>query len=83
MSQNPIPGIAHDPSPWWRHRMMWLVFGGPAVVVVAAVATGMIAANGADVVLQVEATPLRAAAPAVQARNHAASPALPRPQARP
>ena len=79
MSKPTIPGVPHDPSPWWRHRMMWLVFGGPAVVVVAAIATGVIAANGADTVLKVEEIPARAAAPAMQGRNHAASPALPKP----
>jgi alkanesulfonate monooxygenase SsuD/methylene tetrahydromethanopterin reductase-like flavin-dependent oxidoreductase (luciferase family) len=49
----------------------------PPIVVVAAIATGVIAARGADVVLHVDEVPERAAAPAMQARNHAASPALP------
>lgn len=78
MSKTPIPGIPHDPSPWWRHRMMWLVVGGPTVVVVAAVATGIIAARGADVVLHPDDVPARAVAPAEMGRNHAASPALPK-----
>jgi uncharacterized protein len=73
----PLQRPPHDPSPWWHHRMMWLVLGGPAIVVVAAIATGVIAARGADVVLHVDEVPERAAAPAMQARNHAASPALP------
>jgi uncharacterized protein len=64
-------------SPWWRERMMWLVVGGPATVVVAALITGAIAVHGADVV--VVERPARAGAPepntpAVQARNHAATP---------
>jgi len=25
-------------SPWWRHGMVWLVFGGPLAVVLASVA---------------------------------------------
>jgi len=78
MSKNPIHGISHDPSPWWRHRMMWLVVGGPAVVVVAAITTGVIAARGADVVLHRDDVPERSAAPAEVGRNHAASPALPK-----
>lgn len=78
MSKYPIPGIPHDPSPWWRHGMMWLVLGGPAVVVVAAVATGVIAARGADVVLHKDDEQVRAVAPAEMGRNHAASPALPK-----
>lgn len=65
-----------DPSPWWRHRMMWLVVGGPLVVVVAAIATAVIAIRGADPVLKVtDPQQARGAAPAVQARNHAATPA--------
>lgn len=26
--------------PWWRVRMVWLAFGGPALVVVASLVTG-------------------------------------------
>jgi uncharacterized protein len=63
-----------DKSAWWHHPMMWLVLGGPAVVVLAAIATAVIAARGADVVLHVEDAPGRAAVPAMQARNHAATP---------
>ena len=61
--------------------MMWLVIGGPLVVVVAAVVTAIIAIRGADPVLprEAEVPSSRQAAegdftPAVQARNHAASP---------
>jgi uncharacterized protein len=63
-----------EKSAWWHHRMMWLVLGGPAVVVVAAIATAVIAARGADVVLHVDDVPDRAALPAMQGRNHAATP---------
>ena len=71
---------ASDPSPWWRHRMMWLVVGGPLLVVVAAIATAVIATRGADPVLQVtESQSTRATAPAVQARNHAATAAEAKP----
>lgn len=63
----------HEPSPWWRHRMMWLVVGGPAAVVVAALVTAVIATRGADPVLDTRADS-RAAVPAVQGRNHAATP---------
>lgn len=68
-----------DKSAWWHHRMMWLVLGGPAVVVVAAIATAVIAVRGADVVLHVDGVPARAALPAMQARNHAATLASPAP----
>lgn len=64
-------------APWWGFGMVWLVVGGPALVVVAAVVTAVIAFRGADVPL--ERVPLAADgigaadAPAVQARNHAAT----------
>ena len=38
-------------EPWWRVGPMWLVVGGPLVVVAAAIATAVIAVNGADPVL--------------------------------
>jgi len=56
-------------SPWWRHPMMWLVVGGPAVVVVAALITAGIAIRYADPVLDTRAEPT-----AVEGRNHAATP---------
>lgn len=56
-------------TPWWREPMMWLVVGGPTVVVVAALITVVIAVRGADPVLDT-----RQGQPAVQGRNHAATP---------
>jgi hypothetical protein len=55
-------------TPWWRHGMVWLVIGGPAAVVVAGFATLAIAIANPDPVLATSDTP------AVQGRNHAASP---------
>ena len=67
--------------PWWRHRMMWLVVGGPLVVVVAAIVTAVIAIRGADPVIEERAAgsvgPGDAHAPAIKARNHAATPKAP------
>lgn len=40
-----------SPEAWWRVGPMWLVVGGPLVVVVAAIATAVIAVKGADPVL--------------------------------
>lgn len=57
---------------WWREPMMWLVVGGPLAVVLAGVVTAVIAVRGADPVLDT-----RAGQPAVQGRNHAATPAVP------
>ncbi len=39
------------PTPWWRVPHMWLVVGGPLVVVIAAIVTAFIAIDGADPVL--------------------------------
>ena len=57
--------------PWWREPMVWLVVGGPAAVVVASLATAVIAWRGADPVVSESAGALQ---PAVKARNHAAAP---------
>lgn len=43
---SPVPPVA-----WWRVPHMWMVVGGPLVVVVAAIVTAVIAVNGADPVL--------------------------------
>lgn len=53
---------------WWREPMMWLVVGGPAIVVVAAIVTAVIAIRGADPVLDTREPT------AMQSRNHAATP---------
>ncbi|HEY6512938.1 MAG TPA: nitrogen fixation protein FixH [Burkholderiaceae bacterium] len=64
------------PPPWWRVPALWLVIGGPALVVVASFVTLAIAWHGAD-------PPVRAGAPAASAdtmtpakdaRNHVATP---------
>ena len=69
-----MPPAATGPiSPWWRHGMVWLVLGGPAVVVLASVATLVIALTHPDQVLQRGAAPPEQV-PAVQGRNHAATP---------
>jgi uncharacterized protein len=43
------------PVAWWRVPQMWLVVGGPLVVVVASIITAVIAVKGADPVLNKEA----------------------------
>ena len=65
--------------PWWREPMVWLVIGGPAAVVVAGVATLIIAMHRPDPVIKADADK----PPAVQTRNHAATPAVYRPAAVP
>ncbi len=62
-------------TPWWRVGMMLLVMGGPAVVVVASVVTGVIAWRYGDVPLNLANPPhADTMVPADHARNHAATP---------
>ncbi len=62
------------PLPWWRIRMVWLVIGGPLAVVVASFVTLAIAIGHPDPVLSAGPAARAADLPAVQARNHAATP---------
>ncbi len=82
--------------PWWKFGHVWLVISGPAVVVVASLATGWIALRWADPVVDADyyrkgieinqtlaAEKARSLAPAVQGRNHAATPTQALPLAKP
>ena len=68
--------------PWWRFPIVWFALAGPMLVVVAGFATMAVAYRHADVVLVEATTPAAAGgadragatAPALQARNHAATP---------
>ncbi|MBX3623015.1 MAG: hypothetical protein KF891_23855 [Rhizobacter sp.] len=76
--QTPNPQTKKSP-PWWRVGMVWLVLGGPAVVVVASFVTLKIALTHIDPVLQTQPAYAHPSAvtphtPALQARNHAATP---------
>lgn len=71
--------------PWWSFGHVWLLISGPAVVVVAGFFTYYLAARSPDPVLPTQ-TPTAnvqgqgadiSQAPAVQARNHAATGSLP------
>ena len=70
------------PPPWWRFPIVWFALSGPMLVVVAGLTTMAIAYRHADVVLVEVATTETArtgaragpTAPALQARNHAATP---------
>ena len=76
--------------PWWRHPYVWLIIAGPAIVVVAGFYTYYLAARSPDPVLPTQAPASSSTAqsegisqaPAVQARNHAATGTLP-PEASP
>ena len=85
---NPMVSERIGPTlPWWRVRMVWLVLGGPAIVVVAGFVTLGIAIRGGDRPLleggaATAATAAPAApaalaeshAPATQGRNHVLAP---------
>jgi hypothetical protein len=74
---------------WWRYGHVWLVISGPLLVVVASFISAFVAFQGNDTALQDDPAAIRAAhnmqlnkdrgmAPAMQARNHAATPVVPR-----
>ena len=70
---------AADPAhrPWYRIPAMYLVIGGPATVVVAGIATAVIAYRGADRPLLEHVSSAESTqphAPAMAGRNHAATP---------
>ena len=50
-SSSPAVAAPVPPVSWWRVPHMWLVVGGPLVVVVASLITAFIAVNNADPVL--------------------------------
>lgn len=77
-------------APWWKFGHVWLVVGGPAVVVVACIATIVIAVRSPDPVVAddyyrrgieinktLAAQEGKAMMPALQGRNHAATPPAP------
>jgi hypothetical protein len=78
--------IPTQPAPWWRHGHVWLVVSGPALVVVASLITVFLAIRHPDAVIggqepakasraKVPLQPSdRALAPALEGRNHAATP---------
>ena len=76
--------------PWWHFGHVWLVIAGPAIVVVAGFLTFYLAVRSPDPVLPTSPAPGASAsgqgtgiteAPAMQARNHAATGVLPAPAA--
>lgn len=86
------PPSAQTAQPWWRFPLVWMVIAGPALVVVAGMATVWIAVRTPDPVVVVDyyrrgleinktlaAQSPKALLPALQGRNHAATP-LPAPK---
>ena len=84
---NPDPAL-----PWWRVPMVWVVLSGPLSVVVASLATAVVAWKHIDPVIvdarpgqsrphaqpadevAAPSDPKDSLAPAMKARNHAATP---------
>ena len=75
-------------KPWWSFGMVWMIIAGPAAVVAAGFVTLYLAVTIPDPVLPTEALNPRnaienqqkldtAMAPAIQARNHAATGVVP------
>jgi hypothetical protein len=74
-------------APWWKHGHVWLLIAGPATVVLAGIATIVIAVNSPDPLVAQDyyrrgieinktlAAQDKALMPAIQGRNHAATPA--------
>jgi hypothetical protein len=69
---------ATETAPWWRVGMVWLVLGGPAAVVLACVVTVTIAVRTSEPVLTAQSTEKFSDKPAMQGRNHAATPTAPK-----
>lgn len=73
-------------QPWWKHGFVWMILGGPAAVIVAGIATVVIAVRTPDPVVAADyyrrgieinktlAAKDKANLPALQGRNHAATP---------
>ncbi len=87
-SSSSTQALSAQSRPWWREYMLWLVIGGPAVVVVASFVTLTLAIRNPDPVLEpgkLTAQPSHehagskakaetaAYVPAMQGRNHAAT----------
>lgn len=73
-----VSNIALAPVPWWRVGVMWLVVGGLGVVVAGSFALLYTAIRHADTVLPqavARGVPNTPGSPALQARNHSATPA--------
>ena len=78
---DPVQDLA--PVPWWRVGVMWLFVGGLGLVVIGSFALLATAVRHADTVEPQAAVrsgardaPNTPTSPALQARNHAATPAL-------
>ena len=84
-----LPSRQPDDAPWWKHGHVWLLIAGPAAVILAGIATAVIAVRSNDPVVDSDyyrrgieinktlAARDKAHLPALQGRNHAATPVAP------
>jgi hypothetical protein len=70
---NRTPTETNLNPPWWKLPIVWMVIGGPALVVVASFVTLALAIIYPDPVLDAPLRAGKAEQPAMQARNHAAT----------
>jgi hypothetical protein len=90
------PTVSEAATPWWHFGHVWLVIAGPAVVVVAAFVTLWLAIKIPDPVvaddyykrgMEINKTladqGTKALLPALQGRNHAATPSQDLPPSKP
>jgi hypothetical protein len=94
MSDIAVPRSPQDGQPWWKYGHVWLVVAGPVVVVIASFITLYLAVTRPDPVLDENyyqkgaeinkslADSPKSLAPAMKARNHAAT-GVPQPAAAP
>lgn len=81
------PSTPETGKPWWTHGHVWLVIAGPAIVVVASIATLVLALRtpdplvsqdyyrqGIEINKTLAAQGSKSMLPALQGRNHAATP---------
>ncbi|HRH17035.1 MAG TPA: nitrogen fixation protein FixH [Aquabacterium sp.] len=68
---------SEHPKHWWQYPFVWLIVGGPAIVVVAGITTAVIAYRHVDPVLDISKPASNPGeAPAIQGRNRAAQTAV-------
>jgi hypothetical protein len=72
MSDSRTASVAAEPNaprPWWRFGIVWFMLAGPAVAVVASLASAVLAYRHADIVLTETPTATSLAARALSARH--------------
>lgn len=82
-SEEPGSGDSMPEVPWYRVGIVWLVISGPVAVIAAGIVTMVIAWTHVDPLVdqsasepqRVQGQPTEPSAPAMEGRNHAATPA--------